>query len=396
MPYSKEGEAIKDRFVNDFDEWFSGFFGSGEKPLKTPTNPEGKGITKGAANRAMNSFISSPDEVHLDYVDNRMTKGASVKSIVGGLRGRVQGLSQGKLSPYGVTPTDELHHGLNLSSYGPALRRQNGIIRLEFFEEAAQHGDEFGDSARNLGGSSLDPRAHTGSRGGAAKGTAVKAGYGMEGEQALSAHRRGTKDPLALDPNKQYTSGAEMYAEAAPMIEQQKIDLEVGKAADAPRRQFINKTLVTEGVIPKDVDVFAADANPESIAKAKKFLTEREDIMVGAAKVFDPKEARKLIKTLAGASLIVGPLGTAADAAETANRTELSLNTKNPVDTLQALISAASTAVGATGVGEVLGIPLEIINMTIDQHREGLPKIRGRSGAKRAIEKRKREEAANK
>lgn len=93
---------------------------------------------------------------------------------------------------------------------------------------------------------------------------------------------------------------------------------------------------------------------------------------------------RARIKALGIASMAPGFLGTAADAAETTARVDLARKSGNPVDWLQAGISGATTALGATGVGEVAGLPLELLNGSIDQHREGLPQIRGRSGAARA------------
>lgn len=303
---------------------------------------------------------------------------------MGGLRGRVQKRSQGKLSPHGVTPTDELHHANPMGSYA-TIKNQSGSVRLDFFQLAQQEGYDFGDSPQQLHGHSLDPRAHTGGRGGASKGTAVKAGYGLDGETALSGHPRGTTDKLIL-PDRQYSSGSEMFEAAKPILEANRQDLQIGVAADKPRRQFINDILHKEGVIDPAIDIFSETTDEASVAKAKKFLSAREDIMIGAAKAFDPKEARALIKKLSAASLIgVGLLGTAADAAETGMRTKLAIESKDPVDALQAAISGAATAVGATGVGEVLGIPLEIVNVLIDQHRSGgASKIRGRSGAKRA------------
>lgn len=100
---------------------------------------------------------------------------------------------------------------------------------------------------------------------------------------------------------------------------------------------------------------------------------------------FKPKlSLRTKAKLAAAASLVPGMLGTAADAAETAIRFDIARQSNNPVDYLQAGISAATTALGATNVGDVAGVPLEFLNSSIDQHREGLPQIRGRSGAARA------------
>ena len=93
---------------------------------------------------------------------------------------------------------------------------------------------------------------------------------------------------------------------------------------------------------------------------------------------------RARIKALAIASAVPGVLGTAADAAETSLRADVARKSGNPVDYIQAGISAATTALGATNVGDAVGLPLELLNGSIDQHREGLPQIRGRSGAARA------------
>ena len=93
---------------------------------------------------------------------------------------------------------------------------------------------------------------------------------------------------------------------------------------------------------------------------------------------------RARIKALTIASAVPGVLGTAADAAETTLRADVARKSGNPVDYIQAGISAATTALGATNVGDAVGLPLELLNGSIDQHREGLPQIRGRSGAARA------------
>lgn len=376
--YSKEGEELKDRFLQQYNQWSDEFY-DGNKIRRTPSNPEGKGITKGRAERGINSFISSPDNVHLNYVDNRLSKGATTKSIMGGLGGRVQNVSQGRLSPYGVTVWDEIHHGFPLGTYGPALRNQSGSIRLDFFNRVADagYGGHFGDGLLNVSGNSYDPRSHTGSRGGATKGSPIKAGYGLDGEGALSTHRRGTNDPLNLAP-KPYGSGSEMFNAAEPIIKENLLDIEVGNAADAPRRRYFNEVLTRNGITPENYDAFAKGADPETNAAAKQFLESRPDLAIEGARIYDPREARKLIRKLSIASgIALGTLGTAADAAETGARGQLAAETKNPVDALQALISAATTTMGATGVGEVLGIPLEVVNMIIDTARDPLSLAEG-------------------
>ena len=118
-------------------------------------------------------------------------------------------------------------------------------------------------------------------------GHLFKAGHnGPEGETALSGHPRGTTDPLVV-PDKQYASGDELFEAAKPVIDTNLQDLEIGLAADKPRRDFLNAALIKEGVIQK-LDAFSEKTDAATVAKAKKFLTERNDIMIGAAKAFDP------------------------------------------------------------------------------------------------------------
>lgn len=399
--YSKEGELLKDKFLKEFNKWFytSGFYGTGDKPLKTPDNPTGKGITKGAAGRAINSLISGPNNLNaannskgtnLDYLDNAMSKGLGPKSIMGAIRSRVQNATSGSDGArLAVTPYDALHHQNPLGTYGPSLRMQNGLVRLDFFKRAQDDGFGFSETDTNLKGQSLDPRAHDAGTGGASKTGKQLKQLGERPVRELSAHPRNTNDPIVM-PEKVFDSGSEMYDAAKPILEQNKIDTAIGIAADGPRRRFLNDVLAKEGQIPAGVDVFSKDVDTATIAKAQEFLRGRPDLVEGAMKAFDPKEARALIKKLSAASLIgVGMLGTAADAAETGLRTKVATETKDPADALQAAISAAAGTVGATGVGEVLGLPLELINMMIDQHRAGGAKPMGGRFAQKVKERKR-------
>ena len=120
----------------------------------------------------------------------------------------------------------------------------------------------------------------------------------------------------------------------------------------------------------------------ESLLTETKKEFDNQDLRISDSKKGISPRAR--IKALGIASMAPGFLGTAADAAETAARADVARKSGNPVDWLQAGISGVTTALGATGVGEVAGLPLELLNGSIDQHREGLPQIRGRNGAARA------------
>lgn len=379
--YSKEGDEIKQRLFNLFDEW-------------TETEDYAKRSWKSRAQRGIKSIAGMPDNVNpsgiknrgggtsfLDFIDNSLSQNKKISSIMAGVGTRVQNSTEAS-APLTVTPVDSMHHTNTLDTFGPSLKVQNGVVRLDFLRRAADEGISFSETDANIGGGSMHPKAHIGSTG---KNTLARKFHaeGISGpaDINLSAHR--TDSQLAV---KQFDSGAEMLEAARPHLLHDKLNAEIGVAADTPRRNMVTKILTQEGIIDSGVDLFAKGADPKQIKTAKEFLTKRPDLLRAIESAIDPKEARALIKKLAGASLLgVGMLGTAADAAETGMRTKLAIESKNPVDALQAAISGAATAVGATGVGEVLGIPLEVVNVLIDQHRSGgASKIRGRSGAKRA------------
>mgnify|MGYP003137492883 CR=1 FL=1 len=68
------------------------------------------------------------------------------------------------------------------------------------------------------------------------------------------------------------------------------------------------------------------------------------------------------IGSLAG----LGALGTAASAADTKQRWDKAKQTGNPLDYVQSGLSAASTATGWSGIGEVVATPADIANLYID------------------------------
>ena len=85
----------------------------------------------------------------------------------------------------------------------------------------------------------------------------------------------------------------------------------------------------------------------------------------------------KTIKTLqtgaklatVGSLLALGPVGAAFGAVDTAQRTQKYKQTGNKLDGIQAWMSGVSTATGATGIGEVVSMPLDIVNLIMDAAR---------------------------
>ena len=70
-----------------------------------------------------------------------------------------------------------------------------------------------------------------------------------------------------------------------------------------------------------------------------------------------------------GSLSVIGPAGAALGAIDTAQRTNKYKQTGNRMDGIQAWMAGASTATAATGIGEVVSMPLDIVNLIIDAAR---------------------------
>lgn len=293
--FSKEGADLKRKFLKMFYEWEKEFYDGG-KIRKTPSNPTGKGITKGRAYRGLASFLLSDDKVHMDYVANRLAKGASVKSIMGGLGGRVQKRTEGSLSPFAVTPTDQMHHQNPNAAYFEAARQNDVDVLTDFLQRSADEGVYYGETDLNLKGTSLDARPHTGSRGkGGSKHNPTVAGAGGEGATHLSAHPRNTQDLEGRLPVIKYASGQEMFDAGQFIRDLHSDDIILGQTIDAPRRAKANELLQQNQILPKEVDAFGAGTSEADIAKANKFFQKNPAALTEVAESFQlPTDQAKL------------------------------------------------------------------------------------------------------
>ena len=322
MPeFSKEGADLKRRFLQIYDPWEEEFLGPDGKPRKTPANPQGKGITKGRAHRGLYSLLLSPDDVHLDYIDNRLTKGATVKSMMGGLGGRVQKLTSGATSPYAVSPTDSLHHGNNHSSYGATARIQDQGIMRDWLKISADDGVIYGEGSGNLLGNSQDNRSHVGHRGKPGTRFNPTLTEGPDGITALSSHPRGTTDADVAIPHRVYSSGQEMFDAGAEVRKTNANDVLIGNAADQTRRTSVIQSATEAGIIKPGDNPFSPDA-PQSMRTAvKKFLSKDQDAMRRAAQAFNPELARRIAEN--GGSVNAGLLDSAGNAIKNNWKSEL-------------------------------------------------------------------------
>lgn len=368
--YDKEGSKLKIEFRRKFDEWAKEFY-DGKNIRQTPGNPTGKGITYGRSMRGLQSLIMSPDRVHLDYLDKRLTKGATVKSIMGGLGGRVQKTSQGSTSPYAPTPTDTMHHKNVLDAYDPITKQSSDVLH-DFLVRSEDAGEFYGDGEVNLKGHSTDARSHTGGRGkGGTRFNPTVAGVGDEGVSALSMHPRGTADPKVKLTDKKYSSGKEMFDEAERIRKIHANDTKIGIASDTPRRTKVNELLTKEGIIKPGTDVYGKTTSEETIRQANKFFSGRNDLLSQVAEAFNPALAKN-VKNLGIGGLIPG-IGFAFDGADAvAKHNKASKPDANWLDRLQSRIakSTAATSLVPEPTTQIYNFASGAVNSAIDIIRD--------------------------
>ena len=115
--------------------------------------------------------------------------------------------------------------------------------------------------------------------------------------------------------------------------------------------------VIGEGLTPKDTKAILDGADPDAVKR------NRLKINANIEKNLGKRLGKRLGRYLPGVT------GTAFDALEVAERTARAAATGNPLDAIQAGVSVATTALGATGVGEVVAMPLQIANDLTDVGR---------------------------
>ena len=109
-------------------------------------------------------------------------------------------------------------------------------------------------------------------------------------------------------------------------------------------------------------------AKQSLLAKQGNYTSE---LVNTAAKAAKAGKTGKLLKTGAtlGSLTLLGPAGAAFGAVDTYQRQQQYKQTGNKLDGIQAWMAGASTVTGATGIGEVISMPLDIVNLIMDAAR---------------------------
>jgi hypothetical protein len=333
--------------------------------------------------RALRTLLLSEDKVHGELVEQFLSGKLDTEQF----KNKLRSAGETKIpKPLRRLPTDRIHHGTPLE-IGNIIQEMPDNELRNLLTELGDEGYYFGDTDANVRGGSFDERAHTGARPKASKGKIVYPNtVGEPGLREVSAHPRGTRDKL-FDVDARPTTAEEAKGVIRPLLEQGKQDFERGVIADTPRRSYINQQLVDKGVIEQGVDIFSSDIDDATLKRAKPILQSAE-LQEGAAKAFKTPTLdlfRQMTKFKAGRSLMsaIPILGFGIGAADATERTVTAAQTKNPTDALQASLAAAGTA-------PIVGTPADLTNTVIDLYRwkGSHNRIRGRSGAQKALQQR--------
>ena len=114
-----------------------------------------------------------------------------------------------------------------------------------------------------------------------------------------------------------------------------------------------------------------AYAKQTLFAKQGNYTTE---LISTASKAAKAGKTGKVIKAGIGLATVgslagLGPAGAALSAVDTYQRQQKYKQTGNKLDGIQAWMAGASTVTGATGIGEVVSMPLDIVNLIVDAAR---------------------------
>lgn len=346
--------------------------------------------------RALRTLLLSEDKVHGALVEDFLSGKLNVEQF----KNKLRSAGETKIpKPLRRLPTDRIHHGTPLE-IGNIIQEMPDNELRNLLTELGDEGYFFGDTDANVRGGSFDERAHTGAR---PKASASKIVYpntvGEPGLREISAHPRGTRDKL-FDVEARPTTAKEAKGVIRPLLEQGKQDFELGVIADTPRRAYINQQLVDKGVIKQGVDIFSSDIDDATLKRAKPFLQSAE-LQEGAAKAFktptldmfrqgvEAKRAGKgLLKNaplLGGIIMAGGTLLATGDASQAA---KAFVETENPLEDFD----AGPIFNEREDYGEVLRkANQQNAKPLFDRLRAGAlgtRRIRGRSGAQRALQQR--------
>ena len=333
--------------------------------------------------RGLRTLLVSEDSLFADLVDGFESGEFNAKQLASKIRSRTEKIGKDEV----IIHSDTIHHGNPLELADALDQMESGELADLLTEQYEVHGQTYGDTRQNVRGQSYTTRGHLAQSANPRGRYKATNEFSEPGVTEISAHPRGPNDPKMKAPKVKPTTrqeAQEFLTSKQPLVEE---SVQLGSFADKDVRALADQKVTERGIILPGDTLYRSDLPDETLQSARKSLDNISD-EIDLAKAFKtPSKLGMRRRMIQGLSLTsaaaLGTFGTAADAYETYERTKLAAETNDPIDKLQAGISATSTITGATGVGEVIGLPLEATNILIDQYRSGgAAPMAGRSGQK--------------
>ncbi len=324
--------------------------------------------------RRVSSSVAMNIAAFPDLVQNLLDSGVETAEISRKLRNFQEALLRDTVV---IKGTETGHHGAQLRTGGDYYRAPPEIWQpatvgnklSDFFET------QFGDVLGNI--KSYINYAHKSDTN--TKGIeAALLGKVANPYKELTAHPMGT-GPKSIIGNltPEELSDPDKFFDA--MSKRIDVQLEANKVADELQRPLV-KT-IQENIDPR---AYRAPDVPTNLEIQKKVLLpeNRQIIEQGILEVVQEggnvRMRRRQMTALAGLGVgALSMLGTASSAAETAGRTQIALETGNPLDKLQAGIASTSLAADLVPhpAAEIVSTPADLLNIGIDTARDPEPLI---------------------
>jgi hypothetical protein len=332
-----------------------------------------EGFTKSDLKRVRKA-LSNIDFNPEDYADI-MEDIATGKGGPKDLMKRVRNMENNVMKAFELLDDDTIHHLVQQRTGGDfgiqtkgsvvrgAIKRLEDRFGMKFGQSSGAQGVVRGDTAFSNFAHKSDDKA---------TGLERQSGIGKNPDPTKTAHRYGVQG-YAKDLTAAETADEKALAEAlGTRIEAQIEDVKTGIKTDSPRVEAIRK------LDPGLQRAYMPDNTAEEIAGMKKIIKGLPDSPILSA-------YRQLARVPGGRSAFAAIpfIGDAFGAADAAEREVKAAKTGNPVDEIQSQLAGA-------GQIPVLGAVPDLANSVIDMFRAGYHhrKIRGRSGAQKALQAR--------
>ena len=322
--------------------------------------------------RRVSSSVAINIAAFPDLIQNLLDSGVETAEISRKLRNFQEALLRDTVV---IKGTETGHHGSQLRTGGSFYRAdpkiwQNSVSRLaDFF------GTQFGDVPENIKSYiNYVHKSDTNTKGIEAQLLGKVANPYKE----LTAHPMGT-GPKSIIGNltPEELSDPDKFFDA--MAKRIDVQFEANKVADELQRPLV-KT-IQENIDPR---AYRSPDVPTNLEIQKKVLLpeNRQIVEQGILEVVQEggnvRLRRRQMTALAGLGVgAVSMLGTASSAAEAAGRTQIALETGNPLDQLQAGIASTSLAADLVPhpAAEIVSTPADLLNIGIDTARDPEPLI---------------------